>query len=70
MSLSTAQLMASAEGCGALQRHLSVSRDLTPADSVERSEGTTGVARILPIERGEWPLLSTPCTAIARRPWA
>jgi hypothetical protein len=38
---------------------------LTQADSVERCEGTTGVVKFVLIERGTWPLLSKPCTAIA-----
>jgi hypothetical protein len=66
VSLPAAPLMASAAVYDALLRLLGVSRGSTQADIVERAEGTFGVARISPIERGEWPMLSTRCTAIAR----
>jgi hypothetical protein len=39
---------------------------LTQADIVERSEGTTGVDQSVLIECGKWPLLSKPCTAMAK----
>jgi hypothetical protein len=39
---------------------------LTQSDLVERCEGTTGVDQFVRIERGKWPLLSKPCTAIAK----
>ena len=66
MSLSAAQLMASAEVCAEARRLRSVASDLTQADSVERGEGTTGVDQFVRIERGKWPLLSKPSTAIAK----
>jgi hypothetical protein len=66
MSLFAAQLMASAEVCAEARRRLRVARDLTQADIVERSEGTTGVDQFVRIERGKWPLLSKPCTAMAK----
>ena len=66
MSLSAAQLMASAEVCVEVRRLRSVASDLTQADSVERCEGTTGVEQIVRIERGKWLLLSKRCTAIAK----
>jgi hypothetical protein len=66
MSLFAAQLMASAEVCAEALRRLKVANDLTQADIVERSEGTTGVDQFVLIERGKWPLLSKPCTAIAK----
>jgi hypothetical protein len=43
MSLSAAQLMASAEVCAEARRLRSVASDLTQADIMERGEGTTGV---------------------------
>ena len=33
---------------------------------MERCEGTTGVDQFVRIERRKWPLLSKPCTAIAK----
>ena len=66
MSLSAAQLMASAEVCAEARRPRRVASDLTQADLVERCEGTTGVDQFVRIERGKWPLLSKPCTAIAK----
>jgi hypothetical protein len=65
MSLSAAQLIASAEVCADARRLRRVASDLTQVDIVERSEGTTGVDQFVRIERGKWPLLSKPCTAIA-----
>lgn len=66
MSLSAAQRMASAEVCAEARRLRSVASDLTQSDIVERCEGTTGVDPFVRIERGKWPLLSKPCTAIAK----
>jgi hypothetical protein len=66
MSLSAVQLMASAEVCAEARRPRRVASDLTQADSVERGEGTTGVDQFVRIERRNWPLLSKPCTAIAK----
>ena len=66
MSLSAAQLIASAEVCAEARRLRRVASDLTQADIVERCEGTTGVDQFVLIERGKWPLLSKPCTAIAK----
>jgi hypothetical protein len=66
MSLSAAQLMASAEVCAEARRLRRVASDLTQADIVERCEGTTGVDPFVRIERGKWPLLSKRCTAIAK----
>ena len=66
MSLSAAQLMASAEVCAEARWPRSVASDLTQADLVERGEGTTGVDQFVRIERGKWPLLSKRCTAIAK----
>jgi hypothetical protein len=66
MSLSAAQLMASAEVCAEARRPRSVASDLAQGDIVERCEGTTGVDQFVCIERGKWPLLSKRCTAIAK----
>jgi hypothetical protein len=66
MSLSAAQLMASAEVCAEARRPRRVASDLTQADLVERGEGTTGVDQFVRIERGKWPLLSKQCTANAK----
>jgi transcriptional regulator with XRE-family HTH domain len=66
MSLAAAQLIASAETCGEALRRLRVARDLTQADLVERSVGTIGVDQISLLERGKRPMLSRPCTAIAK----
>jgi hypothetical protein len=66
MSLAAAQLMASAEVCAEALRPRRVASDLTQADIVERCDGTTGVDQLVLIERGKWPLLSKPCTAMAK----
>jgi hypothetical protein len=66
MSLSAAQLIAAAEVCAEALWPRRVASDWTPADSVERGEGTTGVDQFVRIERGKWPLLPKPCTAIAK----
>ncbi len=66
MSLFAAQLVTSAEVRAEARRRLRVARDVTQADIVERPEGTTGVDQSVLIERGKWPLLSEPCTAMAK----
>ena len=66
MSLSAVQRIASAEVCAEARRLRRVASDLTQSDIVERCEGTTGVDQFVRIERGKWPLLSKPCTAIAK----
>ena len=66
MSLCAAQLIAPAEVCAEELRPRRVASDLTQADLVERGEGTTGADQFVLIERGKWPLLSKPCTAIAK----
>jgi hypothetical protein len=66
MSLAAAPLLASAEVCAEARQLRRIASDLTPADRVERCAGTTGVDQFVLIERGKWPLLSKPCTAIAK----
>ena len=58
--------MASVEVCAEARRPRKVASDVTQADIVERCEGTTGVDSFARIERRKWPLLSKPCTAIAK----
>jgi hypothetical protein len=65
VSLSAAQLMASAEVCAETRRRLRVASDLTQADIVDHSNGPTGVDPCVLIERGRWPLLSKQSTGIA-----
>jgi hypothetical protein len=57
--------MASAEVCAEALRRLSVARDLTQADLGGPSKGPPGVEPFGRRARGNWPRLSTPCTAIA-----
>jgi hypothetical protein len=58
--------MASAEVCAEALQRLSLASDLTQADIMEHVKGPTGVEQFVRIERGTWPLLSQPCTAIAK----
>ena len=66
MSLSTSQLIESADTSGDALRLIRAARDLTQADIVARSEDTIGADQISLIERGKRPMTSKQCTAIAR----
>jgi hypothetical protein len=66
MSLSLRSRWPRLAGGAETLRRLRVVRDLTQAEIVERSEGTTGVDQFVRIERGKWPLRLKPCTAMAK----
>jgi transcriptional regulator with XRE-family HTH domain len=66
MSLSVAQLLASADTSGEALRLLRAALNLTQAELVARANGAIGADQISLIERGKRPMTSRQCTIIAR----
>jgi transcriptional regulator with XRE-family HTH domain len=66
MSLSVAQLIASADTSGEVLRLLRAALNLTQADLVACADGAIGADQISLIERGKRPMTSKQCTVIAR----
>src|SRR5215467_6376927 len=66
MTLSVAQLIASADTSGEALRLLRAAMDLTQADLVARADGAIGADQISLIERGKRPMTSKQCTVIAQ----
>jgi hypothetical protein len=65
MALSVARLFAASETCGAALWLLRAARLVTHAHLVARAGSTVSTDAIALSERGKWPMLSQPCTAVA-----